>query len=120
MLVEQQNVRQIEGEGTRRWFFDQDFDLIVWYSDNKPTGFQLCYDKQSKEHALTWKRDEGFLHSAIDDGESAWSSPRTPVLVPDGHFDVRRVADRFSKVSATIDPEVVHLVQNTLSSYPGV
>jgi len=40
MLGEIRNVRQIEGEGTRRWFTDRYFDLIVWYDDSGSlTGF---------------------------------------------------------------------------------
>ena len=31
MLIEFRDVRQVEGEGPRRWFFDDYFDLIVWY-----------------------------------------------------------------------------------------
>jgi len=55
MLTEIRNARQVEGEGFRRWFTDDYFDLIVWYGDqNAMIGFQLCYDKQGKERALTW------------------------------------------------------------------
>jgi len=35
MLVEHAHVRQIHGEGYRRWFADDYFDLIVWYDDLK-------------------------------------------------------------------------------------
>ena len=33
MLTEIQNARQIAGEGVRRWFTDDYFDLIVWYGE---------------------------------------------------------------------------------------
>ena len=35
MLVEYRNVRQIRGEGHRRWFSDEYFDLIVWYDGKR-------------------------------------------------------------------------------------
>jgi hypothetical protein len=70
MLVEIRNTRQIEGEGFRRWFTDEFFDLIVWYDEKRTlVGFQLCYDKEGRERALTWTREHGFQHNRIDDGE---------------------------------------------------
>ena len=55
MLAEIRNARQIAGEDFRRWFTDEEFDLIVWYGDDRSlVGFQLCYDKQDRERALTW------------------------------------------------------------------
>ena len=46
MLTEFKGVRQREEEGIRRWFFDDYFDLIIWYDNNHQIeGFQLCYDK---------------------------------------------------------------------------
>jgi hypothetical protein len=52
MLAEIRDVRQIPGEGFRRWFSDGDFDLIVWYAGGEIAGFQLCYDKGRRERAL--------------------------------------------------------------------
>lgn len=52
MLVELKDVRQIPNDGFRRWFTDEDFDLIVWYEDDKITGFQLCYDKKEMEFLI--------------------------------------------------------------------
>lgn len=42
MLREKEYVRQIKGEPRRRWFYDDFFDLIVWYgTDDSIIGFQL-------------------------------------------------------------------------------
>ena len=80
MLTEIQNVRQIPGEGFRRWFSDNYFDLIVWYDDErKLVGFQLCYDKDGRERALTWTHEHGFQHNRIDSGEIAGHIKMTPV-----------------------------------------
>ena len=35
MLSELKETRQIEEEGFRRWFRDQDFDLILWYESEE-------------------------------------------------------------------------------------
>jgi hypothetical protein len=119
VLFEVRNTRQIENEGLRRWFTDPYFDLIVWY-DREGTaiaGFQLCYDKERDERALTWRRGQGFDHKRIDDGEVSGRMKMTPVLVPDGTFDYAAIAERFRRESRKIDPEVREFVHKKLTSY---
>ena len=119
MLSEVRNTRQIENEGRRRWFTNSYFDLIVWYERDAAAiaGFQLCYDKEREERALTWRRGEGYDHKRIDDGEVSGRMKMTPVLVPDGIFDYKAVAERFRRESETIDPEVRELVYRKLTDY---
>ena len=124
MLFECRNVRQIPSEGHRRWFSDDYFDLIVWYdgmqSDRSHiTGFQLCYNKGGYERALTWKRSGRFSHDAVDDGESGFGGlDQTPILVADGQFSSRSVADRFREASANIDGDLSDFVLEKLEAYP--
>jgi hypothetical protein len=119
MLREIHNARQVEGEGFRRWFTDEYFDLIVWYDDNRRLiGFQLCYDKQGKERALTWTTDHGFQHNRIDSGEVPGHSKMTPVIIADGMFDNRPVAERFSRECGEIDRQIAKFVVESLKSYP--
>lgn len=119
MLSEVRNTRQIKNEGRRRWFTDSYFDLIVWYEreGSAIAGFQLCYDKEREERALTWRRGEGFDHKRIDDGEVTGRMKMTPVLVPDGTFDYTAVAERFRRQSETIDPEIRDLVYDKVMHY---
>ena len=119
MLNEIRNARQVPGEGLRRWFTDEYFDLIVWYDDDGAFyGFQLCYDKLSRERALTWTRNHGFHHDAVDAGEVPGGMKMSPVIVADGEFDVQPVARRFRQESASIDPELALLVYDMILSYP--
>jgi len=119
MLHEVKNARQVTGEGFRRWFTDQYFDLIVWYGDDRSIeGFQLCYDKSVKERALTWRRGRGFVHEKVDDGEMPLAAKMTPILLPDGHFDARGITSRFRAASAKMDREVAQFVLDTLAGYP--
>lgn len=63
MLKETPSVRQILGEPRRRWFGDEDFDLIIWYaSDDSILGFQLCYDRDARYRALSWLKGKGYKH----------------------------------------------------------
>jgi hypothetical protein len=120
MLSEIRDARQIRGEGFRRWFTDDYFDLIVWYDDEKAlTGFQLCYDKQNRERALTWTREHGFQHNRIDAGEIPGHAKMTPVIVADGEFAAAPVATLFKRASASIDADIAQLVHETILRYPG-
>ena len=121
MLEEKAEVRQIEGEGFRRWFSDSYFDLIVWYADERQEeiiGFQLCYDKPGTERAVTWRRGEGFSHNRIDDGERPFSSKMSPVLVADGVFDRDAVLGKFEKAAGKIDADLQAFIRIVLTEYP--
>jgi len=120
VLREWESVRQIPEEGYRRWFTDQNFDLIVWYPDERQTeitGFQLCYDKASHERALTWKKSEGYLHNRIDDGELPFGNKRTPILVADGYFSRDSVRDGFQSAATQIDHRITSFVVNVLNDF---
>lgn len=114
------NVRQIPGESKRRWFTSTDFDLIVWLSDDGGfVGFELCYDKLYGEHSISWSETKGFRHMAVDDGEHRHGKHKaSPVLVPDGFFDARRVHSAFAQVSASLPKDVSALVLQALESHP--
>lgn len=120
MLTEIRNVRQVPREGFRRWFSDEYFDLIVWYSGEEVSGFQLCYDKNRRERALTWQSSGQYEHHLVDDGEQlpAGGFKMTPVLVQDGAFDHQAIAARFRRESWRIDPEIASLVLKALRAYP--
>ncbi len=119
MLSEVSNVRQVAGEGARRWFTDDYFDLIVWYGPGEaPMGFQLCYDRPTRERALTWTVQHGFQHNRVDTGEMPGHPKMTPIIVADGAFDRDQVAERFRGASAGIDPHVASFVLERLAQFP--
>jgi len=118
MLTEIHNARQVEGEGFRRWFTDDYFDLIVWYGDQGDMlGFQLCYDKLGKERALTWTHEHGFQHNRIDAGEVPGSPKMTPIVVSDGAFNRDPVAERFRSASTGIEASIAGFVYETVKRY---
>ena len=118
MLYEFRDVRQIEGEGPRRWFLDDYFDLIVWYSENSEIhGFQLCYDKSRLERALTWDNAHGYRHHKIDDGEVPGQQKMSPILVQDGLFDTKKIMKRFVQESENLPGEIRDFVLDKLKGY---
>lgn len=119
MLKEFHNVRQHK-EGYRRLFSDDFFDLFIWYvrQNDEPIGFQLCYNKKYNEHSLTWQRGTGFYHNRIDSGEGDPLANRSPVLVADGVFDSKAIAERFLENSRDIDDGIVQFVYSRLLKFP--
>ena len=120
MLTEIVGTRQIPGEGVRRWFRDEELDLIVWYGeDGSLEGFQLCYDKLSHERALTFRKPNSFQHHAVDTGEPAMSGPKmSPILVSDGVVDSKRIAEIFSRLRGAVPEELAAYVSKTVLAYP--
>jgi hypothetical protein len=118
LLKELKNITQIPGEPQRRWFADDFFDLIVWFDDqNDISGFQLCYNKETDERALTWKRQSSFTHHRVDDGEAKPQRKATPILLADGKFDYKVIADRFKEESKKIDRAVSEFVLEKILQY---
>ena len=115
-MHELQNVRQIPGEGLRRWFSDSEMDLIIWENHHgNIQNFQLCYGKGIDEHAFTWRRSNSYSHEKVDDGErTKMGHKSTPILVPDGKFDPAALANFFAARSQKIDSKTSEFVGSAL------
>jgi hypothetical protein len=120
VLRELPRVRQIKGESRRRWFTDKQFDLIVWSDDrNRIVGFQLCYDMPRREAAVTWRKDVGYTHHRVDDGDTPEGKyKRTPILVQDGSLPAARIAREFLQHAVGMDAKVARFVHQKLKKYP--
>ena len=112
-------VSQKKGELHRRWFEDEYFDLLVWEDETGAiVGFQLSYDKQRNQRALTWKKKKYYIHDKVDDGESRLGRFKaSPILLSDGIFEYSKIAERFKKASSEIDEDVSSFVYNKLKNY---
>jgi hypothetical protein len=117
MLSEFKDVSQHPGEPRRRYFLSDYFDLYVWENkDSQFVGFQLCYDKNNKERALSYI-DGVFTHRGIDTGEADASENRSPILVADGAFSKDENLDRFMEESKMMDQKVAGYVIRMLKEY---
>ena len=122
MFREIPKLRQNPDEPKRRWFYDSnaEMDLIVWLDTaSEVLSFQLFYKKaKGSQCALTWRRQTGFTHDKVDDGEGRPGKHKaTPVLFPDGSFDARGVAVRFKNAGENIDPAISDFVYHKLLEY---
>lgn len=121
MLKEIPQVKQIPGEARRRWFLDDDFDLVLWFdAQEKLLGFQLTYDKRQQPHALTWHTERGFQHDSVDDGEQRPGRYKgSPILFIDGAFHGQRVAHDFRQAASQIGHQLVDDIIKKLLSFNG-
>ncbi len=88
MFKEFIHVRQ-DKTGYRRLFTEKYCDIYLWYTseiDKTLTGFQLVYNLDEDEKALTWTPKEGFSHLGVD-LQRRNQHPQTPILVADGLFE---------------------------------
>jgi hypothetical protein len=114
-------VRKYSDDRKRRWFSDDDFDLIIWWdNDDIISGFQLCYDKQKSERALTWRQESGFSHERVDSGETNPTKNQSPILVPDGLCPIDEITDQFLSKSKEIDPIIRSFVIVKLREFRGI
>jgi hypothetical protein len=115
VLREFTQLKQEPAAGMRRWFESDGLDLVVWFDDaGAIAGFQICYDFGRGEHALTWRRNEGCFHHAIDAGDSSPLKNETPILVPDGAVPWTELREAFRDRSPTLDPALRQLVSEKL------
>ena len=102
----------------RHWFADDDFDLVVWVTRAfGPVAFELCYDRQRAERALTWSPDRGYAHYRVDAGEDTPTRNLSPILVADGDFPRERIAREFESASGGLDPAIRRFVLARLGGF---
>ena len=116
------NIRQDPKEPFRRWYADDagDLDLIVWFGkDRRISGFQLCYDLEKDQRAVTWRAETGFSHERVDDGENRPGRYKsTPILIPDGFLDKTDLIRRFEEKSGGLEKDVADFILKRLKTYP--
>jgi hypothetical protein len=119
MLKEIDNPRQVKDEPPRRWFSCDLMDLIVWEQpDGDILGFQLCYDKDRVECAMTWRQGMGYQHTVVDDGMRIGKHKATPLLMAPRAFDKSRVDAIFREQAANLDPVLRDLVSDKINAFP--
>ncbi len=117
MLTEIKNVRQERHGGRRRWFESEGFDLVIWFDDAQAvTGFQICYDFGRGEHALTWRAEGGFVHSAVDEGDASPLKNESPVLAPAGSVPWAAMQAAFEARCGNLEPDLQRLVREKLAA----
>ena len=120
MLHEITIARPPENDLRKRWFQDDYFDLFIWFDAHDTIqSVQLCYDRLRNEHTFTWRREYGFQHARIEDGESSPVRNRAPLMVMNGPFPLENVRQRFLASCPTLEPGLSPFVVQLLDQYAG-
>ena len=113
-------LRELKSRAGQRWFSDADRELFVWLdAEQRITGFQLCYDKQSSERAVTWRVGGSVLeHHGIDTGDELPTRNDAPelTLIPDAP-PMERLRHEFEEAGRGIDSAIFSLVLTVLSQH---
>lgn len=108
MLQELPNVRQIKGEGLRRWFISDNLELILWYDDEKKlNGFQICYDKLAGTRTITWK----MVNTADGSNKS--------IIISDGPYNKSRIYSLVERDTETLEENLRDFILKRLKSHGG-
>lgn len=119
MLREITAVRQNSSELQRRWFTDADMDLFVWFRDQIPARFQLSYGKGSIEYSINWKRDAGFSHYCVDDGENRPGRYKmAPILLDQTEINICQIARDFLAASEDMETALADFIYACLLEHP--
>lgn len=115
MLKELRSTRQIPGEPLRRWYSDNDTDLITWLEQYRVIGFQLLAPHQGDRAVVTWHEGRQPMVAVLDDGEGRPGRPKmTPILSESRTIDITEVSLHFAAVSTELPPGLTELVQEKL------
>jgi hypothetical protein len=116
MLREYKAVKQNKDEPRRRWFNSEYFSLMIWCDEelvDRIVGFELCYDIQWDNLALTWWENSGTGAYRVDEGENDLGLMKmSPLLVADsdsGH-EYERVMERFRQESQELPSHFVEFI----------
>lgn len=120
MLRESHCVAQADGEPYRRWFFDEQLDLLVWFDGphGQPIGFQLRYGAEEGQRVLTRWPTGRICHKRIDVGERVIVKP-APLLARtrDGYLVLMTLRDAFLTRAERIDDAIYWLVIDSIETY---
>lgn len=110
MFTEFDKVRQ-EKDGFRRLFTDKQLQLYVWYTEKggEIYGFQLLYMHRNNQKALTWTKEEGFLHSDVDGWDSSGINS-TPFLVSGGQIPFEQLKLKLQESLQGVEQEIQDLI----------
>ena len=115
-MLREHGIRQEQPD--RRWFSDEDLDLIVWTGgDGGVHAFQLCYTRFGEERVLAWNREGGYLHHRVDSGEESPLRNKTPILLADGPFPAEQVLERFQAAAGDLEAGLRAFILEKLKAF---
>jgi hypothetical protein len=119
MLREIRNVKEIPGQGARRWFNDEHLDLFVWYdARGRIIGFQICFDKNTRtERALTFTEEAGYALDQVA-AEASVCDMGSPVLMRGGELPCHGLIAQLGERGETLERSLYKYLKEKLEGCP--
>lgn len=120
MLHEISHLTQSDRHQVKRWFSSRDMDLFVWSRNQIPVRFQLCFNKRSDEHAISWNCQHQLQLYRVDSGETLPDQyKQTPLLIVTcKHKNLSVVARDFLAASRNIEAGIADFIYARLMEFP--
>ncbi len=115
-MLEELASKQDNPEEARRWWSDDYFDIILWFTNAEINSFQICYDKNKNEYALLWNENKGFEYTKVDSGEAPYKMNKTPILLPAKNIDFNSLKNELLVRSKNMDDTIVTFILNKLDN----
>lgn len=97
------------------WYCDDDWDLVVWVNDDQsPRGFQICYDRDNEEKALTFAHGE-FSHELVDEGNDEPHTNHSPTLDHEVPLNAKKMLKEFEAKSEFMEKIYFDYIKANLS-----
>lgn len=120
MLKELKSTRQIPGEPFRRWYTDNDNDLIVWLDHYRITGFQLLAPSSYGRIVITWHEGQRPTLAGLDEGEGRPARPKmTPILIQHNKINLGKVLRHFQSISGELPSGLTELIEQRIMELKG-
>jgi hypothetical protein len=115
MLKEVKATRQNQGEPFRRWYTDNDTDLIVWLKQYEIVGFQLTVPAGTERDVLTWHEGKSPRVEGLDDGEGRPGRPKMSPMLTQRHGVVpTEILHHFREVAAELPSGLSALIERQI------
>lgn len=103
---------------SKRWFTHSSMDLFIWFNDQMPACFQLCYKKDQQEYAINWHYRTGYSHHLVKPELNDIKYRIAPMHLSECEFDSSFVAHEFQKISNNIEAPLADFIFSRLIEYP--
>ena len=113
-LKENQEVRQREEEGWRRWFVNDYFDIILWYNKKGGDliGFQVCYGRGTADERAYTYEFSSQSHHFVAEGQkpNSLGNLGTAILTGDAGRMPQDVLDKLVDEAGDLPPNMLRLI----------
>ena len=118
-MIETQKVRQNPDEPFRRWFADEDLDLIVWYEPDGPVyGFELSFDKINDQRVFRWFKDKALTLHRVNAGEEIpFGNASDRLEEIHEKVEMGELLSLYDAAKAGLPPDLAALVRSKLTEY---